>query len=290
MDWIRSFQRSVDHIEDNLCEPLDIENIARVMNVSAFYYQKIFGIICGITVGEYVRNRRLSLAGSELMTANTKIIDVALKYGYDTPEGFSRAFAKFHGATPSQVRKGAPIRPFERLSVSIIMKGGNIMNCKIIKKPAFKVAEKRTVQTVTNDENLQTIPKFWEQSHKDGTVKKLLELTPDKEYVFGICYNKPHAEKSTFDYSIAAVIGDNAEIPDGFTVTEIPTRTWAVFECKGAMPDAIQQLWHRICTEFFPSSEYEPTYEMDIEAYTEGDMSSSEYRCEIWVPVKETGK
>ena len=100
MDWIRSFQRSVDHIEDNLCEPLDIENIARVMNVSAFYYQKIFGIICGITVGEYVRNRRLSLAGSELMTANTKIIDVALKYGYDTPEGFSRAFAKFHGAHP----------------------------------------------------------------------------------------------------------------------------------------------------------------------------------------------
>lgn len=286
MDWIRNFQRSVDFIEDRLDGCLNVEDIARVMNVSAFYYQKLFSIICGMPVGEYIRNRRLSLAGSELMTSDAKVVDIAMKYGYDTPEGFLRAFAKFHGVTPSQVRKGAPIRSFERLSVSITMKGGNFMDCKIIKKPAFKVAEKRTVQTVTNDANLQTIPKFWEQSHKDGTVKKLLELTPDKEFIFGICYNKPHAEESTFDYSIAAAVGDNAEIPDGFTATEIPARTWAVFECKGAMPDAIQQLWHRICTEFFPSSEYEPTYEMDIEAYTDGDMSSPEYRCEIWVPVK----
>lgn len=290
MDWIKSFQRSVDFIEDNLGGDLEIEQIARVMNVSAFYYQKIFTIICGVSVGEYIRNRRLSLAGSELMNADAKVIDIALKYGYDSPEGFSRAFARFHGVSPSEVRKGAPIRPFERLSVTITMKGGNIMDCKIIKKPAFKVIEKRTVQTVANDANLQTIPKFWEQSHKDGTVKKLLELTLDKEFIFGICYNKPHSEEADFDYSIAAAVGDNTEPLEGFTVSEIPARTWAVFECRGAMPEAIQQLWHRICTEFFPSSEYEPTYEMDIEAYTDGDMSSPDYRCEIWIPVTVSSK
>lgn len=287
MDWIKSFQRSIDFIEENLADTLEAERIAEVMNVSPFYYQRIFAMICGITVGEYIRSRRLSLAGSDLLRSDEKVIDIALKYGYDTPEGFSRAFARFHGASPSEVRKGAPVRSFARLSVAITMKGGNTMDYKIVKKEAFKVIEKRTVQTVSENANLRTIPEFWDRSHKDGTVKRLLELTPDKEFVFGICYNKPHKDETTFDYSIAVLANGNAEAPEGFTVNEIPARTWAVFECRGAMPDAIQQLWHKICTEFFPSSGYEPTYEFDIEAYTDGDMSASGYRSEIWVPVKE---
>lgn len=287
MDWIKSFQRSIDFIEDNLENELKTEHIAAVMNVSPFYYQRIFAVICGITVGEYIRNRRLSLAGADLLRSDEKIIDIALKYGYDTPEGFSRAFARFHGASPSEVRKGAPVRSFAKLSVAITMKGGNTMDYKIVKKGAFKVLEKRTVQTVSENRNLQTIPEFWENSRKDGTVKKMLELTPDKEFIFGICYNNPHKEQSTFDYSIAVLADEGAAVPEGFSVNEIPARTWAVFECMGAMPDAVQQLWHKICTEFFPSSEYEPTYEFDIEAYTDGDMSSPDYRCEIWVPIKD---
>ena len=127
MDWIKSFQRSIDFIEENLSDTLETEHIAGVMNVSPFYYQRIFAILCGITVGEYIRNRRLSLAGSDLLRCDERIIDIALKYGYDTPEGFSRAFARFHGASPSDVRKGAPVRSFARLSVAITMKGGNIM-------------------------------------------------------------------------------------------------------------------------------------------------------------------
>lgn len=286
MDWIKSFQRSIDYIEDNMAKALDTAQIARVMNVSPFYYQRIFAILCGITLGEYIRNRRLSLAGSDLLRSDDRIIDIALRYGYDTPEGFSRAFARFHGASPSEVRKGAPVRSFARISVAITMKGGNTMDYKIVKKPAFKVIEKRTVQTVSENKNLQTIPKFWEDSRKDGTVKRLLELTSDKKFIFGICYNNPHTEETTFDYSIAVLADEGAEAPEGFSVNEIPARTWAVFECRGAMPDAIQQLWHRICSEFFTSSGYEPTCELDIEVYTDGDMSAPDYRSEIWVPIK----
>ncbi len=287
MDWIKSFQRSIDYIEENLSSSLEVERIAGVMNISPFYYQRIFAIICGITVGEYIRSRRLTLAGSDLLRSDERIIDIALRYGYDTPEGFSRAFAKFHGAAPSEVRKGMPIRSFARLSVTITMKGGNTMDYKIVKKKAFKVMEKRTVQTVSENANLQTIPKFWDDCRKDGTVERLLELTSDKKFIFGICYNKPHSEESTFDYSIGALVDESTKIPEGFTVNEIPARTWAVFDCRGAMPDAIQQLWHRICTEFFPSSSYEPTYEFDIEAYADGDMSASDYQSEIWVPIKD---
>lgn len=290
MDWIRSFQRSIDFIEDNITEPLDVGDIARRANISPFYYQKIFAMICGFTVGEYIRNRRLALAGSELARSNVKVIDAALKYGYDTPEGFARAFAKFHGVSPSAAKRGAPVKSYARLSVTILMKGGSIMNYKVVRKQAFKVIEKRSTQSVSENANLRTIPKFWEDVKADGTLGKLISLSADKEKIFGICYSNPHKAEATFEYAIAAIAGDGAEIPAGFTANVIPARTWIVFECEGAMPDAIQQLWHRICTEFFPSSPYEPTYEMDIEAYTDGDMSSSDYRSEIWVPVKERVK
>lgn len=286
MDWIRSFQRSIDYIEENITEPLDICGIARQMNISPFYYQKIFTMICGFSVGEYIRSRRLALAGSELARSDEKIIEIALKYGYDTPEGFTRAFVKFHGVSPSAAKKGAPVRSYARLSVTITMKGGSVMDYKVVKKEAFKVIEKKVTCSVSEDSNVE-LPKFWERCHSDSTVKKLLELTSDKTDIFGICYAHTQEKNQTFDYSIAAKIDENAEIPSGFTANVIPARTWIVFECRGAMPDAIQQLWHRICTEFFPSSSYEPTYEMDIEAYKDGDMSSPDYRSEIWVPVKD---
>ena len=280
MDWIRSFQRSIDYIEDNLLQPLDMTEIAAQMNISSFYYQKLFTIICGFTVNEYIRNRRLALAGSELVSTDEKTLDIALKYGYDTHEGFTRAFTRFHGVTPAAAKKGSPIKSFAKLTVAISMKGGTEMDYQIIKKDKFKVAEKRETHTVSENANNKTIPEFWERCHADGTVNRLLELSCDKSKILGICYSNPHTPESTFEYSVAAVIDDGREIPEEFTVSEIPSCTWAVFQCVGPMPDAIQNLWHRICTEFIPSSDYSPTCDMDIEVY-----ATDNYKSEIWVPV-----
>ena len=285
MDWIKGFQKSIDYIEEHIDEPADMERIAREMNISGFYYQKIFSIICGFSAGEYIRNRRLALAGRELADFGGKIIDIALKYGYDTPEGFTRAFTRFHGASPTAVKNGAAIpKPFAKLSVSITVKGGNIMDYKIVKKDPFKVLERVEKHTIVDSENKNTIPEFWTRAHSDGTVKTLLEKTSDKTYIFGICYG---SVSQTFDYGIAAVCDDNCEAPEGFRISEIPARTWAVFEVTGAMPNAIQEMWHRIVTEFFTASEYKPTYEMDIEAYPAGVMNSFDYRSEIWVPLAD---
>lgn len=280
MDWIRSFQRSIDYIESNITEPLDIKDIAGQMNISPFYFQRIFTMICGFSVGEYIRNRRLALAGGELMSTKAGVLDIALKYGYNAPESFSRAFVKFHGVSPSAVRGGASIRSFARLSVTISMKGGSIMDYRIVKKEAFRVIEKRETHFLRNGENLETIPRFWERSHADGTVKRLLDAASDSKYIFGICYSKPDSENSMFDYSIAVAVGEDTEIPEGFTEYTVPARTWAVFECAGELPKSIQELWHRVVTEFFPSAPYKPTYEMDIEAY-----GADNYKIEIWVPV-----
>lgn len=242
--------------------------------------------MCGITLGDYIRNRRLTLAGNELCVSETKVIDIALKYGYESPESFTRAFTKFHGITPSEAKKdGSKLKSFSRLTVKITLSGGNIMDYKIVEKEAFDIIEKVETHTVENSENAKSIPDFWTRSHKNGTVKTLTELTTDSTYIFGVCYGNLPENAKTFDYSIAAKCDENTEIPEGFRKSTIPARTWAVFECKGAMPKAMQDMWHKIVSEFFPISGYKPTYEMDIEAYTEGNMGSHDYRSEIWVPV-----
>lgn len=288
MDWITGIQNALDYIEEHITEELDYDETAKQAACSGFYFQRIFSILCGYTLGEYIRNRRLSIAGSELSAGNIKVIDAAFKYGYDSPESFARAFAKFHGITPSQAKKnGSKLKNFSRLSVQIILKGGSVMDYKIVKKNAFKVIEKTERHMIDDSENKNTIPEFWDRSHKDGTVKKLLELSSDKEFIFGVCYNNAPTDNQSFDYSIAAVCSDDTAAPDGYRISEIPARIWAVFECIGPMPHAIQQLWHRICTEFFPTSKYKPTYEMDIEAYPSGNMTADDYRTEVWVPVTD---
>lgn len=209
-------------MEEHLTEEIDYKRVAKEAACSSFYFQKIFGILCGITLGDYIRSRRLTLAGNELSSTDNKVIDIASKYGYESPESFTRAFRGFHGVTPSEARKdSSKLKSFSRLSVKITLSGGNIMDYKIIEKEAFDIIEKVESHDVENSQNAKSIP----------------------------------------------------------------ARTWAVFECKGAMPNAMQDMWHKIVSEFFPASGYEPTYEMDIEAYSNGDMCSPDYRSEIWVPV-----
>lgn len=286
MDWISGIQKAIDYIESHIEDELNYDDVANEAACSSFYFQRIFGILCGISLGEYIRNRRLTLAGSELILTNNKIIDIALKYGYESPVSFTRAFSKYHGITPTQARKnGAKLKSFSRLSVQIIMKGGSSMNYKIVEKAAFQVLEKVEAHSIVDSENKNTIPDFWTRSRKDGTIETLLEKTNDKSFIFGICYGNIPTDAKTFDYSIAVKWNEDRSVPDGYRVSEIPSRTWAVFECIGAMPDAIQETWHKICSEFFPLSDYKPTYEMDIEAYTDGDMSADDYKSEIWIPI-----
>lgn len=286
MDWIVGMQNAVNYIEDHLTEKIDLSCAAKQAAVSPFYFQRMFGALCGISLGEYIRLRRLSLAGRELTAGGERVTDVALKYGYDSPESFARAFSRFHGINPSNAKNSCDLKYFSRVSVQIILKGGSIMDYKIVKKEAFKVLERREVQEIDDSQNKNTIPDFWTRSHADGTVATLLAQAPDRGFIYGICYNNQHTDNKTFDYSIGALYG-GGEVPEGFTVTEIPKRTWIAFSVIGAMPDAIQQMWHRICSEFFPTSNYTPTFEMDIEAYTAGEMNSPDYKSEIWVPVVE---
>lgn len=288
MDWIKSFQKAVDYVEEHICEPVDYKRIAQEMNVSSFYFQKIFSILCGFTVGEYIRSRRLALAGSELLSTDEKIIDIALKYGYDSPEGFTRAFARFHGITPSDVRKnGAPVRSFARLSVSISVKGGSSMDYKIMKKEAFKIiAKEQRFKKVEDIQGRSDIPAFWTECHGDGTVKYLSENCKKDGVlggsVVGMCMEDSTVVKD-FPYLIGAEYAGR-DVPNGYKVVDVPAAEWAVFGIDGLGEEKIQQTWHKIFAEFFPSSTYKPAGNFDLEVYP-----TDTYKGEIWISVEKKG-
>lgn len=288
MEWTTSLQNALNYIEENLCNNLKYEEIAKRANCSVFHFQRIFAFLCGYSIGEYIRNRRLSLSGSELSSSKIKVIDVAFKYGYESPESFCRAFVRFHGITPSQARiKGSSLKAFSSLSVKLTLDGGCIMDYRIEKKGPFKLVSKKELFSIDMEESKKAIPKFWNKCRQEGVITKLCKYidvnSPFKNSIVGTCFENK-AEKENFPYSIGAVYNGLA-LSDDFIIDDIGENTWAVFPCTGAMPFALQNLMKRIYSEFFPASEYKPSGEYEIEVYPDGDIMSQNYKCEIWISI-----
>lgn len=290
MDWITGLQNAIDYIEDNLTDEFDYTEIANRAYSSTFHFQRVFGILCGYSLGEYIRNRRLTLAGSDLASSHIKVIDAALKYGYDSPESFSRAFTRFHGITPSQSKTdGAKLKSFSRLSVKLILDGGSIMNYRIEKKDVFDVIVKKKYFPTDIDLSNKQLPGFWDSCRKDGTIPVLCKYR-EKDNVFGnalvgICF-EDITKDNEFLYAVG-VAYKCGNVTEGLAVDKILAHTWAIFECVGKIPIAIQDLLHKIYSEFFPTSDYQPFGGLDIQVYPDGDMQSRQYKCEIWIAVKK---
>ncbi|MDP4088865.1 MAG: AraC family transcriptional regulator, partial [Bacillota bacterium] len=275
---------AINYMETRMEEKFDIEDIARIAYFSAFHFQRMFHMLSGFTVAEYVRNRKLTLAAQELaVSPDVKVIDVALKYGYDSPESFTKAFKKVHGINPSEARKsGASLKAFPRISFHLSLKGDKDMDYKIVKKDAFKVIGKAIKVTTKDGENLKRIPEFWDQCYNDGTVKKLCSIDSDRD-MLGICMDFDYANEE-FAYMIALENENNQE-DWGLDIREIPAASWAVFTSVGPMPHSIQKVWSRIFEEWFPSSGFEHADAPELEVYPPGDGSSQDYKCEVWIPV-----
>jgi AraC family transcriptional regulator len=285
MDWTTGMQKAIDYIEDNILEELDCTDIASAAFVSEFHFQRAFSMLCGCTVGEYIRSRRLSLAGAELASSRARVIDVALKYGYDTPESFAKAFTRFHGVTPRAARSpGAPLKSYSRLSVKIILEGGAIMDYRIEQKAGFSAIGKAKRFDLSG--SAQDVPGFWEECDQNGIVGQLIVLAQKTDNpvtgrgLLGLC----QGGEDFFEYAIAAETNEDVS---GLRRMEVPAQTWAIFRCVGAMPEAIQNMWQRIYREFFPQSDYKQAGNLDFEYYPEGDSDTADYESEIWIPVEK---
>lgn len=278
MEWVKGLNEAINYIEDHLFEALTCQEIASHVHISNFHFQRCFSLLTGMTVGEYIRNRRLSLAGQELAASDEKVIDIALKYGYETPESFTKAFTRFHGVTPGQAKmKGTELKSFNRLIVKISVEGGTIMDYKIVNKDAFRVLA--LTKLFKTESSLSDLPKFWTEYYVHG-YDKIVHAT------LGVCEpEKPDCEE--FKYGIGCEYQDELAIPDGFEILMIPANTWAVFRCVGPMPDAMQAVLKRIYSEWLPQAEYGRLLDYDFEVYTEGDKQGKDYVSEIWMPVKK---
>lgn len=289
MDWITGIQRALDYTEAHLTEDIDYAEIAKQALSSAFHFQRMFGIVCGFSLGDYIRMRRLSLAAEDLQRKEVKVIDVALKYGYENPESFSRAFMRYHGVTPTAAKRGETVKSFSRLSVKLILSGGNTMDYRIEKKDAFKIiCRKKQVNKPQGDTATEDISAFWNDCRKNGTAEALCQYASFENFhgILGICFSGKMAD-SGFPYGIGAEYNGKEVKEDGFDIVEIPSYTFAVFTCKGKMPDAFKKTYQQICTEFFPQSNYEYGNGVELEVYPSADVQNPDYTCEIWIAVNE---
>ncbi|MBE5844955.1 MAG: helix-turn-helix domain-containing protein [Butyrivibrio sp.] len=270
--WIEGFQESIDFMEKNLTEELDIEEIAAIAALSPFYYQRIFGALCGMTVGEYIRSRRMTLAAQELNRNDVKVIDVALKYGYDSPDSFAKAFQKFHGITPSMAREsGAPLRSFAPLHIKITMEGGTMLDYRIVEKDQFTIVGVK--RPFNSDTSYQEIPKFWDEVLAQGEKRPIMGT-------FGVCIDM---DGKNFDYYIADLYFPWEEIPDGCETRVIPASSWAQFPCT---METLQDTNTKIWSEWLPALQgYTLAGEYDIEVYLPPQEGSDEMSVYIWVPL-----
>lgn len=276
-NWNEGITRAVSFIEEHLTEELDINDIAEEAYVSSFHFQRIFSILCGFTVGEYIRNRRLTLAAQELVASDIKVIDVALKYGYDSPDSFTRAFTKFHGVSPSVAKhNGIKLNSFAPLKIKLTLEGGNMLEFKIVEKDQFTVMGR--MRKFNTDISYNEIPKFW-QEHMNSEDSKIVCG------MYGICLD---SNGKDFEYLIADNYLPWNEVPEGYTTRVIPAGTWAVFPCKGPLPMSLQEVNTKIWSEWLPSSK---TYTLDgnynVELYNPPTENPEDTYSEIWVPVKK---
>lgn len=284
MSWLEAITSSIKYMEEHLTDDITAEQVAQEVNISPLYFQKGFFILCNISVSEYIRNRRLSLAGRDLRIGECKVIDAALKYGYDSPDSFTKAFTRFHGITPVQAKLGeGELKEFLPLKLHISMKGGFDMECKIIKKAAFTVIG--SAKIIKGGDGFKECPKFWDEHFGSGDGKFICGM-------YGVCIDEIPEGPGFFKYMIADDYVPGREYPEKFVTEQIPENTWAVFPCKGPMPESLQSVNQKIYKEWLPQNpDYEVAGKYNIEMYTDASKypkgtADENYYSEIWIPVK----
>ena len=282
MEWIARLNEAVSYMENNLDKEISYERAARIACCSTFHFIRMFTYIAGIPLSEYVRRRRLTLAAFDIQRGDGKIVDIALRYGYESPTAFNRAFHVVHGMSPSEARRaGVVLKAHPRMIFSMAITGGAEMQYRIEKKESFTVVGVGQHFSMKMEECFEEVPKFWRRTIQAGKIPEIMGyLDTEPQGLLGV---SACMEGTDFDYYIA--VASTRKAGDDLVEYRIPASTWAIFECIGSMSHAIQDLQRRIITEWLPTSGYEYSNAPDIEVYFAGDQQANDYRCEVWLPV-----
>ena len=264
MEWIERLNNAVNYIEEHLSDEIDYEQAAKIACCSVFHFQRMFSYIANVPLSEYIRLRRMAMAAVDLQSGEEKVIDVAIKYGYDSPTAFTRTFSNVHGITPSQAKAdGVTLKAYPPVSFKITIKGAAEMNYRIEKKNAFRIIGVAEPLAQDIEKNFEVVPKMWQKISMDGTLKQIVDMM-DKEPM-GVLGVSVCNEKEDWRYFIA--VASDQPLEESFEEYTVPAATWAIFSGEGTMPGSIQELEKRIVTEWLPTSGYEYAKAPDIELY-----------------------
>ncbi|UQZ32266.1 AraC family transcriptional regulator [Paenibacillus sp. PK3_47] len=287
MNLLEHMNGALTYIENHLTEDIDYQEAAKRALCSEYHFKRMFSFLAGIPLSEYIRRRRLTLAAFELQSSPLRIIDIAVKYGYGSADAFTRAFQLFHGIAPSEARnKGQSLKAFPRMTFQLTIRGGNEMNYRIEEKEAFRIIGLHKRVAIQFSGVNPEIAEMW-QSLNMETITELKQLSntePKGMLSASVNFSEERMEeKGGLDHYIG--VATTLECPEHLSALEVPAGTWAVFEAVGPFPETLQNVWGRIYSEWFPSSNYELAEGPEILWNESKDTSLPDYRSEIWMPV-----
>lgn len=287
MDWLSGLNQALCYIEENLTEEIDLKEAARRAFCSEYHFKRMFSFLAGIPVSEYIRRRRLTLAAFELQHSGVRIIDAAVKYGYNSPDSFTRAFQSLHGVTPTEARQqGRSLTSYPRMTIRLTIQGGNEMKYRVVQKEAFRIVGlMKRVPIVFNGVN-PGIASMWQSLTPEliQTMKGISNVEPQGMISASTNFSEGRMEeKGELDHYIG--VSTTRDCPEGLSKLEVAASTWAVFEAVGPFPETLQNVWSRIYSEWFPTSGYEQAEGPEMLWNEHKDTSSPTFRSEIWIPV-----
>ena len=287
MDSLKKMNDALNYIEESLDGEIDFKEVARLAFCSEYHFQRMFSFLAGVSLSEYIRRRRLTVAAFELNNSNIRVIDLAVKYGYTSPDSFTRAFQILHGITPSEARcNGKSLKAYPLMTFQLSIRGGNEMNYRIEEKEAFIVIGiKKRVPIIFNGVNPE-IAAMWKSLTVEtiNKLKKISNIEPMGLISASVNFSEARMEeKGELDHYIG--VATTKECPDNLSQLEVSPSTWAVFEAVGPFPDTLQNVWGRIYSEWFPSSNYEQTKGPEILWNENKDVTSPTFKSEIWIPI-----
>lgn len=284
MEWLKKIGAAIDYIEANLDKDLSYEEAARIACCSPYYFQRIFSYISGVSLSEYIRRRKMTQAAFELQRTESKVIDIALKYGYSSPTSFNRAFQNVHGITPMSAKNiGCTLCAYPPLKFSIKITGGNEMSYHIEKKDNIRIVGIRTPLAEDLDENMRIVPLFWQQALDKNQIIEIAKLSNGEPQ--GIMGVSVYTNPQDIYYYIA--VASEAPTLNGLVEFTIPEAMWVVFENDGLFKEDVQSVFHRFLTEFLPFSGYEYAGLPDIEIYPVSEGRPTKGHSEVWIAIKK---
>ncbi len=282
MEWLKKLGKAIDYIEDNLDKEISYDEAARIACCSPYYFQRVFSYVSGVSLAEYIRRRKMTQAAFELQRADSRVIDVALKYGYSSPTSFNRAFQNVHGITPTAAKLGGNVlQAYPSIQFKIEITGGSAMAYRIVKKPPLRIVGIRIPLTSDMEENLRIVPEFWKALLQGKQFLEICSLSNgEPRGILGISvYKNP---KEIYYYIGVAA---NSPAPAGMYGFEIPSATWVIFENDGRFKEDVQSVFKRFYMEWLPFSGYQYAELPDIEVYPICSGQPVNGHSEVWIAV-----